>query len=176
MYLWPVMSRDFPALIDIWSMVSARRGFAASWPMGKMLRLGEMLVKPDGDIDFEIHFGVDEISIPFAQVQLSAQPWLLCQRTLAPFQYQVERKQLLGLIRTEEQEASLPEGYEPYLVPKEPIRLTDLLEDELILSLPLVPICDDSPFEQSFGPDVKPEKIAKKESPFAALQALKKDD
>ena len=81
--------------------------------------------------------------------------------------------QRLGLIREEADEASLPEGYEALLVPEDgQLKPLDLVEDELVLAVPLVPVAPGSEaVECEWEPTV--EEVAKV-NPFAALAALKK--
>ena len=70
---------------------------------------------------------------------------LRCQRSLQPFVLPARVEQTLGLIREEAEEAGLPPGYEPLLVPEDGrIVPIDLVEDELILALPVVPVALDS--------------------------------
>ena len=59
---------------------------------------------------------------------------------LKRFLQPVQLVQRLGLIREEADEAGLPEGYEPLLVPDDGmLRPAELVEDELILAVPVVP-------------------------------------
>jgi len=58
------------------------------------------------------------------------------------------------------------------------LRVATLVEDELLLSLPVVARHDDEspcrPTSQRFGPD--DEAVAERDNPFAVLERLKKDD
>ena len=92
------------------------------------------------------------------------------QRFLLP----VHLQQRLGLIRDEADEAALPPEYEALLVPADGmLRPTELVEDELILALPVVPVSPEAEMvEREFAPTV--EEVAKA-SPFAALVGLKKE-
>ena len=127
----------------------------------------------EGDVAFEIDFGTDELGVRFADISIDTELNLLCQRSLEPFLYQVRRKTRLGLIENEEDEASLPAGYEPYIVPAEPLELVDLVEDELILALPVVPLGPQGPLDASFGPDKTDPDQTEQTSPFAVLARLK---
>ena len=98
---------------------------------------------------------------------------MLCQRRLESFDWPVVLDARLGLIRKEEDEAGLPPGYEPLLVLETDIRPADVIEDELILALPLVPLSPGNDSEEEVvvwsSEMAKPEKP----NPFAALSALK---
>jgi uncharacterized protein len=142
-----------------------------------MARLAESLHSTDGEARFRIEFGRDPIGIDFAKLEIDATLEMICQRTLRPFPYQVKRTVRLGLISSEDEIASLPEGYEPLLVPDQPVRLTDLVEDELILDLPLVPMSEHPVIGEDLEPSIAADDGESDEqlsaNPFAILAGLK---
>ena len=82
--------------------------------------------------------------------------------------------QRLGLIRDEADEAGLPAEYEALLVPEDGmLRLLDLVEDELVLAVPAVPMNPESDAVDRDWPI--PEQELAQASPFAALSLLKKN-
>jgi uncharacterized protein len=174
------MSSALPELIDAWRMVSARRIFAGRLRLDAMPRLSSCLVDALGECEFEVEFGRDEIGTAFLDVNVDARLPLVCQRTLVRFELPVKIRQRLGLIRDEHEDAALPEGYEPVLVPQDgALRLVDAIEDELILAVPVVPMSSDG-----LAPDgvvwqdleVEVPDDEKQVNPFAALAGLKKQD
>lgn len=167
------MSRDFPALIDPWQMARGRRGFSGSWPLERFARFRELIASDEGDAAFEIEFGVDELGYSFVDVSVNATPTLICQRTLEPFGFDLQRRVRLGLIGSDADTPALPADYEPLVVPEEPVALMDLVEDELILALPLVPKTGKAPVDAAFGPTRPPGEQEQSESPFAELIRLK---
>ena len=50
-------------------------------------------------------------------------------------------------IEDESEEAALPQGYEPLLIADGQVNLADVIEDELILALPVVPLKPGEPLE-----------------------------
>jgi uncharacterized protein len=86
----------------------------------------------------------------------------------------VHLEQRLGLIRDEADEAALPPDYEALLVPHDGmVRLLDLVEDELVLAVPAVPVDPETEAVERDYP--VPEEELAKASPFAALGSLKKN-
>lgn len=164
-----------PEVLDAWRMVAARRSFEGSLPLASLPRLREALCEPDGRVGYEIGFDRDSLGIAYVELRIAAELPLQCQRSLQRFLLPVEVVQRLGLVRDEAEEAALPEGYEPLLVPEDGnLRPAELVEDELILALPVVPLAPGSaPVEQDWSPT---EDEAAKASPFAALAGLKKKD
>ena len=168
------MSAEVPEVLDAWRMVAARRGFEGRLPLSSMERLRGSLVDTEGEVRFAIEFDHDALKLPFAELRIDAQLPLECQRSLQRFLYPVKLSQRLGLIRDEADEAALPEGYEPLLVPADGLlQPAVLVEDELILALPTVPVMPGSEaVERDFDPD---QEALRQASPFAALAGLKRE-
>lgn len=168
-----------PEVLDAWRMVAARRGFEGTLPLSALERLVEVLSDDEGEVRYAIEFDRDALQVPYVEVRLQAALPLTCQRTLQRFLHPVQLAQRLALLPAgtdlEAAEAGLPEGYEPLPLPPDgALRPQELVEDELILAVPVVPISPGSEaVERDWSP---PREDAAKASPFAALEALKKRD
>jgi len=136
-------------------------------------RLAGLLFDSEGEVRFSLGFDRDALGTPYAELELETRLPLQCQRSLNRFEFKVKLHQRLGLIRKEADEAGLPPGYEPLLVPESgELRATDLIEDELILAIPVVPIDPDGPpASPEWVPSV--DEAPQRPNPFAALAALK---
>jgi len=162
------MSRGLPDQIDIWRMVSSRRCFAGQLPLAQLSRLRDSLGQEDGSIAFELEFDTDEFDQAFVELRVQGDLPLICQRTLEVYRQPVAVSTRLGLITREEQESALPPGYEAFLVPPDGmVTPADLIEDELILALPLVPARPDSVVDEDGNEE------ASRVNPFAALKSLR---
>ena len=154
-------------------MVAAKRLFDGRLPLSGMPRLRPVLADAEGDCRFEVEFGVDALGMRYVEVRAEADLPLLCQRTLERFLHPVRINQRLGLISDESQEAALPEGVEPLLLDASgELNPAGLVEDELILAVPVVPIDPASAEIEAIWPD-EAEEEDEKPNPFAALAALK---
>lgn len=168
------MSADPPEAVDAWRMVVARRVFEGRLPLAAMPRLAEALRSTEGEAAYVVEFGRDAFQVPFVALRAEAGLPLQCQRTLQDFVQPVRVEQRFGLIRDEADEAALPPGYEALLVPEDgSLRPADLVEDELILAVPLVPVAPGSESVERDWP--VPAEEEARASPFAALAALKKN-
>ncbi len=166
------MSRDFPALVNYWRSAHARRGFQGTWPVARLERLRGLLASDAGEVTFAARFGIDDSGYAFVDLSVQAELTLTCQRTLEPFGFPIELEVRLGLIASEADAAALPEGYEPLVAREEPSPLMDLVEDELILALPLIAKKPVGPEEPAFVFETEPAPESSA-SPFEALEALK---
>ncbi len=169
------MSVESPLALYIWRMVSARRVLEGELLLADLPRLSSLLNDAQGSARYRIEFGRDALEVPFAKLSIEAGLPLVCQRSLQPFVAPVIIEQALGLIRDEAGEAALPEGYEALLVPEDGRMVAaELVEDELILAVPVIPVAPGSEAVERDWP-VREEEVAAA-NPFAALSALKSSD
>lgn len=172
------MSAALPETVDVWRMVAAKRRFAGSAPLHRFARLRDSLANDDGEVRYELEFGRDETGVPFLELHARTSLPLICQRTLQAFPSPVSISQRLALIAREQDEAALSSGYEPLLVPTGELHLADVIEDELILALPVVPVAPGTESEDdvvwSSGDDETEVADAARANPFAELRRLKK--
>ncbi|MBN8225601.1 MAG: DUF177 domain-containing protein [Xanthomonadales bacterium] len=162
-----------PETLDAWRMVAARRQFEGRMPLSAMGRLGGSLADTEGECRYALEFGRDALQVPYVELSIEAGLPLVCQRSLERFVFPVQTVQRLGLIRDEAEEAALPPGYEPLLLAEDgQLRPAELVEDELVLALPVVPVAPGSePVERAWSAGEEELQAA---SPFAALASLKK--
>jgi len=167
------MNAALPETVDAWRMVQARRLFQGSLPLAAMPRLRDSLAAAEGVVTFDLEFGKDDLGVPHLHVRADAALPLMCQRTLDVFALPVRIDTRLGLITQEADEATLPAGYEPLLTSDGALRLADVIEDELILALPVIPVKPGvAPTVRTFGKVDEPKDVVKP-NPFAVLQKIK---
>jgi uncharacterized protein len=168
------MSAHVPETLDAWRMVAARRSFEGKVPLAALRRLNGLLTDAEGEVTFALQFDRDALQVPYVELKIDVALPLECQRSLQRFLFPVSMVQKLGLIRDEADEASLPEDVEALLVPEDGmLRTLDLIEDELVLAVPAVPMNPELPAVEL---DVSPrQEELTQASPFAALASLKKN-
>ena len=173
------MSHGLPDQIDVWRAVSGRYAYAGTLALAAFTRLRDKLAGAEGSVEFELEFGTDGLDPAFAQLQVSGALPLVCQRSLEVYRQPVAIRQRLGLIRREDEEDALPPDYEACLVPADGLVVPmELIEDELILALPLVPVRPGSEAADAStdaaGADATGEvPESRRPNPFAALKSLK---
>lgn len=167
------MSAGLPDRVDIARQVQAGCAYEGALPLASMHRLRGSLASDAGEARYAVEFGKDALGISYLALHVDAGLPLVCQRTLDVFSYQVSIDQRLGLIAHESEEAALPPGYEPLLVSDARLAIADVIEDELILALPVVPLKPGAPLEwKDPTGDVPGSEPAV--NPFALLGSLKK--
>jgi uncharacterized protein len=167
------MSADLPESIDAWRAVTARRIYEGEVPLGRFTRLASSLADVDGSCRYRLEFGRDALGAATVALTARAGLPLVCQRSLQRFVLPVHCEQQLGLVRSEREEAALAPDTEPVLVPADgTLNPLDLVEDELILAVPVVPLSPQADAVEPAGPQGADDEP--RDNPFAALAALKR--
>ena len=139
-----------------------------------MPRLTSLLAEDTGEIQVSLQFAVDEQRLRTVAGSAHGRVIQTCQRCLEPVSVDVEAHVNLAMVLNEEQAKNLPRYYDPLIVETEDVELLSLIEDELILSLPLVAYHDDCSVQTSFGDaDEAARTQETKPNPFSVLAQLK---
>jgi len=171
------MSLEYPDWLDARRAAEGRREFSGTIPLARMKRLSPLLASTDGRAEFSAGFSFDEQGTVAIKMEVKAGLVLICQRSLEAYEESVQRSSLLGVIENIQEEADLPEHYDPVLSEHGRLALLELVEEELLLGMPQIPR---SP-EQTVGPQtnsgvsVTQEQHAEPvQQPFAGLADLMK--
>jgi len=141
-----------------------------------MDRLAPSLFEHDSEVDVDLRFGVDDQGIRFLNGHVATQLTLQCQRCLEPFVYEITSDFISGIVSTEKAALSLPENYDPMVVRDEILVIQDVVEEELILNLPIVAMHELKDCKVSLPvivAETQPISQAEKENPFKVIELLK---
>jgi uncharacterized protein len=145
-------------------------------PKELLSRLAESTISIQSDIDTYFSFEIDQQKLRIFHGKASVAVELLCQRCNEPMIYQCEAEFTYCPVHNQEQENNLPDAYEPiYYDENGEVNLHQVVEDELILSLPqiakhAIEDCQIKEFELTFGEIDEEEE---RPNPFDALAKLK---
>lgn len=169
-----------PVHIDPLRMAETGRLLEGGYSIAELDRLHDLLLERSGEVVVSLEFGIDAEGVRYMKGQLQTEVVLECQRCLQPMQAPIDASFALGLVRNIDAAEQLPSHYEPLLVESDALFLRDIIEDELLLALPLVAKHDES---QCVDVNQRAAEVAqhndydsgesKKDNPFAALAALK---
>jgi uncharacterized protein len=119
------------------------QAFAGRVPLARLPRLASTLADPAGELHVELQATRDEEGQDWLHGEIRGRLALTCQRGLHPFDWDCDVALSLALVGSEAAEAKLLKDAEPYLVEDDELPLRDLVEDEVLLALPMMPRCDD---------------------------------
>lgn len=167
------MSAALPEKVDALRAVTSRREYEGRVALRQLPRLCEALASTDGELRYRMIFGRDELRIAYLDLELDGELPLVCQRTLEAFAWPLRLSQRMGLIRNESEEAGLPEGYEPLLLDDGEIAPAEVMQDEALLVLPLIPSKPGSEALAEWIDEAEDLTETVPGNPFAALAGLK---
>lgn len=171
------MSERLPDFLEVTRLARQGAELAGKIQLARMPRLLASLESSDGQADVHLHFGVDEQGLAYVRGRVDADVRMVCQRCLQPLTLRVGADITLALVMNDAQAADLPDEYEPLVVEEGRVATTELVEDELLLALPIVPLherdqCPAAEWLEGQAPAPEPE-VRERSNPFAALSALK---
>lgn len=134
------MSSTLPDLLDPWRAIAARAEFAGTLPLSRFSRLRDGLSDTGGELRFRLVFSRDSERRGVILGEIGARLSLVCQRCMGSFDHDVDSLIELAIVSGLDEARGLPERYDPLLVTGDPIRPADVLEDELLLALPQIPM------------------------------------
>ncbi|OGA98775.1 MAG: hypothetical protein A3E25_24230 [Burkholderiales bacterium RIFCSPHIGHO2_12_FULL_69_20] len=174
-----------PLRLDVAAFTGDGAQLAGRWPGASLPRLAESQNPPQDVALAEVDWAVQgerravtggEAELWLA-LQVQAPVWLTCQRCLQPYALPLVLDRRLRFVRGEAQAEALDaETEDDVLALSRSMDLRELVEDELLLALPIVPrhsVCP-QPLPMAVEADPLPEGEAERPNPFAALQWLKR--
>ena len=141
--------------------------------MAGMSRLQALATAP-GMVVFHLNFAVDEHGVPIMRGHIAAELTMACQRCLEDMAITIDRDIEVGFVFDDAHAAQASSRLEICTLKEDYVSLANLLEDELILALPVIAAHNDDKCarwqDDAGGPN---EDDAGKENPFAVLRDLK---
>ena len=166
------MSEGWSKLIDIDLLADGKVEFEFVVPLSHMPRVPREFVRSEtgrlNEVRATVAFG-REMSRVLARVALTGTLELICQRCMRPMQWPLESSSRAVLIGAESEAEHLPPGTETVLAADRKIRLIDLIEEELLLALPRVPM-----HERAAREDAAADAAQPVQRPFEQLGELLK--
>lgn len=165
-----------PEHIDPFRFAEQGLGLHGAVKIADMQRLSKEIAAGEDWVSVDLHFGRDEQGITFLKGHLETTLTLQCQRCLEPFTYGIMSDFILGIVNTLDEANSLPEQYEPALANEGSLALRDLIEDEIILNLPIIPKHKPEDCKMTLPSTTSGWEQGKGENPFHVLELLKHKD
>jgi len=159
-------------VIDGFEFASAGATQQGTLPLRGFSRLRDLLASDDGEVAYGVRGLRDARGRPSLRLSVRGSVQVRCQRCLEAMRMEVDENELLVLAATQAEidadptDAELPDR----LLAGKAIALRELVEDQLILALPLAPRHE----RCSTGAELKKheEKSQKQVLPFAGLKGM----
>ena len=171
----PMSEKFIPEHIDPFRYAEQSLKLDGAVKIADMHRLSSSLNEVgDETVAVHLEFGVDEQGITFIKGDLKTNLTLQCQRCMEPFKYEIISNFLLGVVTTLDEANALPDHYEPALAKEGQLALRELIEDELILNMPIIPRHEPEDCHVTLPVADAGWEEGKRKNPFQVLESLKK--
>ena len=146
--------------------------FKGTFSPGELDRLEDALAHGEGELHYTVTARLDPLRRRVVSCIIEGFVFLTCQSSLEAFRFAISVDDRLVLVGAESELPPVEEESETedYLVVEDPLDIRDVVQDAVLLALPMVPRKPGLD-----GQAVKGGEAVRKESPFAALASLKKD-
>ncbi|MBC8022171.1 MAG: DUF177 domain-containing protein [Burkholderiales bacterium] len=133
--------------------------------------LADTLANADGELRYRVEARLDPQRRKVVSCIIEGFVFLTCQSSLEAFRHEISIDDKLVLVDSENQLPPIEEeqDHEDYVVADGEIHVLDLVEEAVLLALPMVPRKPGTNLAESGGP-----RAGTRESPFAALERLRK--
>ena len=153
----------------------AQRGaqVAGRVPLSSCARLAELVEPEPAEIHASLNLSRHDSGVAIVRGQVDAELAMSCQRCLDRVPIHVQAELKLAIVADETQ--LVPDEFEPFIATEGVGRLADLVEEEIILSLPDYPVHESLQQCGELVARVLELEQAPREHPFDVLRRLKTD-
>ena len=124
------------ALVD--TLVGTETALDFSIPFTELPRVSRELTSPEGEARGHVRFS-RQLGQAVADLEVSAQPEVVCQRCMQPMCWPVTVKSRVALVSDYDSADRVPQEMEVFLVEADSVSVRDLVDEEVMLALPNVP-------------------------------------
>lgn len=121
--------------LDVLDLAATGQVVERRFPVAAFGRLSDRLAEPGGSAQVRLALGIVD-GTPAGVLRLQAGVTLECQRCLRPVRRTVESESQLAFVAQED--ATLPADHEPVVGDPRRVDLAALVEEELLLAVPLI--------------------------------------
>jgi len=170
-----MLTEPLPTTLDVRKAAAREVSVSGLVPLSELTRLQGVLASNQGNAEAWCSFSRDEEYRYLVLVKVQAKVEVHCQRCLESMPIMVETENQLAIVGDDEQAGQLPARLDPWVVIEEQGSLWSLVEDELILGIPIVSYHDSEECKKLLDDYQQPpeETEAVSENPFKVLEQLK---
>ena len=106
-------------------------------PLAELPRVSHELWATDGEAKGQVRYS-RQVGQAVADLEVGAQPEVVCQRCMQPMRWPVRVKSRIALVSDYNAADRVPEGMEVFLVEADSVSVRDLVDEEILLALPHV--------------------------------------
>lgn len=167
------MPTALPQRLDLARLADARAVLDGELPLARLGRLAPLLARTEGVVRAHLEFARD-LKREVVRGRVESELVLTCQRCFGEVRVLVVAELDLIRVADEDDAEALADGRDPLVAPNREVEMSVLLEDELLLAMPIVALHGAGARCTPVQPDTEDAAAqVEEEHPFAALAALK---
>ena len=175
--------RPLPAYADVRKVFQQEAEISGFVELERLPRLRESLVSDEARIRVCLRFHRDEAGRRLIDGELQGQVTVQCERCLGPVVIELQDDISLALVESEAQAKALPAELDPWLGEDDKLDLAMLVEEQALLSLPIVSYHPETECQRKPGYQTPPLTDGADgtdgdtdQNPFSILKSLKESD
>ena len=170
-----------PAYVDTRKIFLQRGAISGTIALQRLIRFSELLANNSGSVYVELEFFNDESGRHRISGHLHTEVAVVCQRCMEPLEIVLDDDIELAVLKDESKVASLDAEFDPWICSDTKLEITSLVEEQLILCLPIVSLhdsanCNGTSAYLSATNNSEKDPATGTVNPFAALKSLKSQE
>ncbi len=165
---------QLPRFVDPRKFAQQGLSLAGDITVSELSRLAEASVSSGDKVQVALEFDVDEERHRVITGSANCHLTVTCQRCLEPVEIGLDAQLNLAIVWDEDRAKQLPKALDPLILAEGQADIYTIVEDELLLNLPMVSYHDENCIEQtSFGDEAAEIEADSSSNPFQVLEQLK---
>lgn len=168
------LKTSLPKLVDPRKFAQQGLSLKGKVTVEQLVRLPELVLNPNAEVTVDLQFEIDEENIRSVTGKAQCELEVTCQRCLEAVAVPVEADIHLAIVWDEDKAKNLPKRFDPWIAEEGQNNLYEVIEEELLLNLPMVAYHDYECVEASAFTTGEFEEVEEdKPNPFQVLEQLK---
>ena len=164
------LNKSLPDQLKLFNFAKKEISLSGLYQISDFPRITEIASNKKDNVRVELPFYLKNNKTPCVDGIIELDIVLTCQRCLDDLSIALKIDFNLAFVRNDQQSEELDSHYEIYVIEEEELATFDLISDEILLSIPMVPTHDYDCIKE-----INEQEIVegKSENPFAILKKLK---
>ena len=164
------LNKSLPGQLKLFNFAKKEISLSGIYQISDFPRITEIASNKKDNISVDLSFYLNNNKTPCVDGIIQLDIVLTCQRCLDDLSIALKVDFNLAFIRNNQESEELDSHYEIYVTEEEELATHDLISDEILLSIPMVPTHDYDCIK-----DINEQEIVegKSENPFAILKKIK---
>ena len=164
------LNKSLPDQLKLFNFAKKEISLSGLYQISDFHKINEIASNKRDSLRVRLSFYLKNNKIPCVDGIIELDIVLACQRCLDDLSIALKVNFNLAFVRHDQQSEELDSHYEIYVIEEEELATLDLISDEILLSIPMVPTHDYDCIKEINEQEIVEEKS---ENPFAILKEIK---